>query len=261
MKKMLCITVCLFFLCGCGSLENADMDIAVETATGENAKNGWGFRKIPHDRPEFTKEQISSMEKNNCIYLGSEDDKVMYLTFDEGYENGFTPQILDVLKKHGVPAAFFITGPYFENQKEIVDRMVQEGHTVGNHTVNHPSLPDCSPEKIKSEISDLSDKFYDSYGITMKYLRPPMGEYSENTLKITSSMGYINVFWSFAYRDWETNNQKGADYAFESVTKYFHNGAVLLLHAVSKDNADALDKILTEAENQGYKFLPLDSYH
>ena len=261
MKKILCVLICLFVLSGCNTYDEEKLNLPVEVSGTENVKNGWGMRKMPGGRPEFTKDQISSMENNNCIYMGSEHEKVMYLTFDEGYENGYTAAILDTLLKHNIPAAFFITGPYLKEHNDLVKRMVNEGHIVGNHTVNHPSLPDCNIERMKKEISELSDAFFKIYGIQMKYLRPPMGEYSERTLQITSQMNYINVFWSFAYRDWETNNQKGAEYAFNEITKNFHNGAVILLHAVSRDNSNALEKILTEAINYGYTWKTLDNYN
>ncbi len=260
MKKIVIVLICIFLLTGCNNYSEEDFNTPVEVSSIENAKNGWGFKKNPGGRPEFTKAQISVMEKYNCIYMGREDEKVMYLTFDEGYENGFTATILDTLLKHNVPAAFFVTGPYLKKHGDLIGRMVNEGHIVGNHTVNHPSLPDCNTEKIKKEISELEGDFYDTYGIKMKYIRPPMGEYSERTLKITNEMGYINVFWSFAYRDWETNNQKGAESAFNEVTKNFHNGSIILLHAVSKDNAVALDRILNEAKKQGYVWKSLDNF-
>ena len=205
-----------------------------------NALNGWGYRKISGARPEFTSGQVALMDKYNCIYMGSPDEKKVYLTFDEGYENGYTAEILDTLKAEGVKAAFFITGPYFDKNTDLVDRMVAEGHIVGNHTVNHPSLPSVSDEKFEAELLDLDKKFYARYGKAMKYLRPPMGEYSERTLSLSNKLGYTNAFWSFAYRDWETDNQKGTDYAYEQVMDGIHNGIVILLHAVSVDNTRAL---------------------
>lgn len=225
-----------------------------------NKTVGWGFRPIAGARPEFTKEQMSLMDKYGCIDIGNAEDKSIYLTFDEGYENGYTAKILDTLKKHNVPAAFFITEPYLKKNADLVDRMVKEGHIVGNHTVNHPSLPSLGDEEIERELLDLDRKFFDLYGKNMKYLRPPMGEYSERTLYISKKLGYTNVFWSFAYRDWETDNQKGANYALEQVKKGLYNGAVLLLHAVSKDNAEALESIIEEARNRGYVFKSLDEF-
>ena len=249
MKKFLCL-IMIMVLCGCSSVP-----------TGQNeGVVGWGFKKIPGQKPQFTREQIETMGKYGCIYAGK-DEKSIYLTFDEGYENGYTMPILDVLRKHNVKAAFFITGPYLKEYGDIVDIMVQDGHIVGNHTVNHPSLPKKSPEKIEEEIKGLEDMFFERYGQKMKYLRPPMGEYNEKTLEITKNLGYTNVFWSFAYKDWETNNQKGKDYALSQVTKYLHGGAVILLHAVSKDNADAMEEIILKAKEMGYEFKSLDMYN
>jgi len=226
-----------------------------------NDTNGWGFRRIKGSRPEFTKMQTQMMEKYNCIYMGSSEEKVLYLTFDEGYENGYTPMILDTLKEKQVPAAFFITGPYLQKQEELVKRMLDEGHIVGNHTQNHPSLPSLiTEEKIEEEVLKLDRIFYEKFGKSMKYLRPPMGEFSERTLAVTNSLGYVNTFWSLAYKDWVTTEQKGKEYAFKNVTENLHNGAVILLHAVSKDNAEALGDIIDYARANGYTFLSLDEY-
>lgn len=263
MKKIFLILIVSFILTGCGQNKNVTETSStpqIDTSQYSNEKIGWGFRKIEGSRPEFTKGQIAAMEKFNCIYLGSDSEKVLYLTFDEGYENGYTQPILDTLKKRGVTAAFFVTGPYLREHADLVDQMVKDGHTVGNHTVNHPSMPDKSDEEVIKEITALNDIFYEKYGFSMKFFRPPMGEYSDRTLALTNSLGYTTVFWSFAYKDWETNNQKGADYTFKTVTNGLHNGGVLLLHAVSKDNAAALDSIITYAENMGYKFKSLEEY-
>lgn len=284
MKRFFCIFLVIFLLAGCGKKEENPAptavtaqeeaaaqkgEITVETSTENQpetdlkdysgAKEGWGFRKIEGSAPQFTEKQIKNMNDFGCIYLGTEE-KSIYLTFDEGYENGYTKPILDVLKKHSVPAAFFITGSYFEKNGDLVDNMVNDGHIVGNHTLNHPSLPEKTPEEIKNEVEGLNKKFFEKYGKNMKYLRPPMGEYSEKSLHITKEMGYTNVFWSFAYKDWETDNQKGKDYAFNEVKKYLHGGGVILLHAVSADNAAALEDIILYAREMGFEFKSLDEY-
>ena len=192
--------------------------------------------------------------KYNTFYIGNESEKVLYLTFDEGYENGYTGIILDCLKEKQVPAAFFITMPYLKNETDLVDRMVNEGHVVGNHSVNHPNLAKISLAQVNSELKGLDDLFYEKYGMHMNFLRPPEGEFSEKLLAYVSDMGYKTVLWSFAYRDWDIKNQKGAEYAFNQVTPYLHDGAILLLHAVSSDNAAALPKIIDFAREQGYEF-------
>lgn len=223
--------------------------------------NGWGFRRLGFGRPEFTSAQETDMENFGCVYMGEEEEKRLYLTFDEGYENGYTGQILDVLKKTETPAAFFITGAYLEREPELVGRMVEEGHIVGNHSLNHPSMPSLgSVADVEREVSALEKNFYDSFGKTMNYFRPPRGEYSQRTLAITANMGYTNVFWSLAYEDWHQDKIQGASYAYDQVMGNLHNGCVLLLHAVSKDNADALEKIITDARAQGYEFYSLDDY-
>ncbi len=261
MKKIIIVfLVCL--LCGCANSDAAKETVAetAEMQTLSNEKQGWGFRKMPGGRPEFTAKQREDMEKYGCIYEGADGGKSIYLTFDEGYENGYTEPILDTLRENNVKAAFFITGPYMKEHADIVDRMVNEGHIVGNHTVNHPSLPDKSENEIKKEIEDLDSMFSERYNSHMKYLRPPMGEYSERTLYVTKNMGYTNVFWSFAYRDWERDNQKGAAFALSEFKNNLHDGAVILLHAVSKDNAAALGDMIKYAKDSGYEFKTLDEF-
>ncbi len=226
-----------------------------------NDNNGWGFVKKKNAFPEFTKGQRDMMAKYNCIYEGNANEKNLYLTFDEGYENGFTAQILDTLKEKGVPATFFITGPYLEKNGDLIRRMVDEGHIVGNHSVNHPNMPSKGTKAaMQEEILNLDRRFFELYGEHMTYFRPPEGAYSERSLAATNDLGYKTVLWSFAYKDWETDNQKGADYAFESVMPYLHNGCVILLHAVSKDNTEALGRIIDAAREAGYTFKSLDEF-
>lgn len=224
-----------------------------------NDGSGWGFRKRKGAEPDIYQSTKDLFAKYNTYYMDQSKPKAMYLTFDEGYENGYTAKILDTLKKCNVKAAFFVTRPYLEKQTDLINRMISEGHTVGNHTVNHPNLPKLENSgKVSEELNALNKKCKELYGIEMKYMRPPEGEYSERVLAIADDLGYKTILWSFAYRDWETDSQKGADYAFEQVTPYFHDGAILLLHAVSSDNAAALESIINEAKSQGYEFRTLD---
>lgn len=275
MKKIISLLIAILLLSGCAKeksvfkneifLEEQEaVTVSLSTlgdyASYPNTMYGWGFKKnvnAPPEMPENIKELI---KKYGAIYL---DDvpKTLYLTFDEGYENGYTGEILDILKKNEVPAAFFITAPYLKKEKELVKRMVNEGHVVGNHSVNHPSLPSVTDDfLLAAEINDLNDEFKEIFGMDMKYLRPPRGEYSERTLALTRDLGYTNVFWSFAYKDWDVNNQKGVDYAYEEIKKGVHDGAVLLLHAVSKDNAKVLDVIIKDLKEEGYVFRSLDEF-
>ncbi len=235
---------------------DSDMDIAAAKSSGFSRLLRWGVvRGGPNGgQPKPDPGTPELLSRYNSLYVGDTSKKTIYLTFDEGYENGHTEKILDVLYENEVNAIFFITGPYLEKEDELIRRMVDEGHAVGNHTISHKSLPTLSDEEIEKETTGLDRRFYEKYGTNMIFLRPPRGEYSERTLKITSDLGYVNVFWSFAYDDWNTGKQRGWEYAFNKVTSNLHNGAILLLHAVSSDNAEALDAIIKEARRRGYEF-------
>ncbi len=277
MKKFLTIiSVCILLLTGCSakdnpfqkeiSLEptrpvNAVMaDVQEDYSALSNTMYGWGLKKNVNAPPEIPQNIKNIMETYHGMYLDSVP-RSLYLTFDEGYENGYTAKILDVLKENNVKAAFFVTGPYLEKEEELVRRMIDEGHIVGNHTVHHPSMPQLeSTDKVKEEITSLHNLCKEKYGIEMKYFRPPRGEYSERTLKITNDLGYTNVFWSFAYKDWDVKNQKGTENAYKQIKDGVHDGAVLLLHAVSEDNANVLDKIIKDLKSEGYRFKSLDEY-
>lgn len=266
----------LAMLCGCSQNTSVDIPHDVSVSSSElvlnadsvsdadfyaidNTSHGWGFKKTKGEEPEIPQKTVDILRKYNAFYIDEKREKVLYLTFDEGYENGYTGQILDVLKKYDVPAAFFVTGPYLEKEQELVWRMLADGHIVGNHTVHHPNLPKMvSAKAMTAELCSLNEKFASMYGGNMKYMRPPEGEYSERLLAVADTLGYKTVFWSFAYKDWDPSQQKGAEYAFEQITPYLHNGAILLLHAISKDNADSLEKIIQYAQEQGYRFNKLD---
>lgn len=228
--------------------------------TSDNTMYGWGLKKNINAPPDVPENIQNLLAANGGIYLDS-TPRTLYLTFDEGYENGYTAKILDVLKENNVKAAFFVTGPYLEKETELVKRMFDEGHVVGNHTVRHPSLPSLkSTEAVAKEITELADVCKEKYGQDMHFFRPPRGEYSERTLKISRDLGYTNVFWSFAYKDWEVDNQKGTEYAYEQIKKGVHDGAVLLLHAVSKDNAEVLDRVIKDLKSEGYRFKSLEDF-
>jgi len=173
---------------------------------------------------------------------------------------GYTPQILDTLKANNVKAAFFITGHYLNTQSDLVKRMIDEGHIVGNHTVNHPSMPDLTNDKLKEEITKLHMAVFEKFNYEMKYLRPPKGEFSQRTLELTKSLGYTTVMWSFAYDDWDENKQGREEYAKTKILSNTHNGAVILLHANSKDNANILNEVIKEIQKQGYEFKTLDEF-
>lgn len=225
----------------------------------DNTKQSWWIRlNDTHDTPGTDQSALDALSAHAGIFTGDTGSKTIYLTFDEGYENGYTAQILDALKTNGVKAAFFVTLSYLQNNPELVDRMVNEGHVVGNHSVSHLSLPDLTYSAIENELNGVDEAFYARYGKHMKYFRPPMGEYSARTLEAAKQLGYKSVFWSFAYNDWDVNNQKGADNAYNVVMANWHNGAVYLLHAVSSDNAGALDRMIKALKAEGFALKPLD---
>ena len=235
----------------------------IETSSKKqnNKKIGWGIKRSnTHEQPDVGKENQKLLEENNGICLGNPDKKYIYLTFDEGYEAGYTSQILDTLKQNNVKATFFITAHYVNTQEELVKRMIDEGHIVGNHTVNHKSLPDISDEEIKKEVMDLHQAIYEKFNYEMKYIRPPKGEFSERTLKVTNSLGYKNVMWSFAYQDWDEKKQPSEEEAKKRILDNTHNGEIMLLHGNSKTNTNILDSIIKEIKEQGYKFKSLDEW-
>lgn len=199
------------------------------------------------------------LKKYHAAYMDPTDEKVIYLTFDAGYENGNTPAILDALKKHDVSATFFVVGNYLETSPELVKRMVEEGHIVGNHTYHHPDMSKISDKQsFEKELKDLENLYTQVTGQTMKkYYRPPQGKYSENNLKMAQEMGYKTFFWSLAYVDWIQDQQPTKEAAFDKLLKRIHPGAVVLLHSTSSTNAQILDELLTKWEEMGYHFAPL----
>lgn len=229
-------------------------DQMVSSRVQEDTLKSWGLRKQEGGFPQADPGAPELLSKYGGFYIGNTDKKVLYLTFDQGYENGYTPKILDVLKLHKVQAVFFITGHYLLQNEALVKRMLDEGHEVGNHGMLHKSLPSLNEEELKKELQDLDDAFFERFKRRMKWLRPAKGEYSEKSLRLSTEMGYTNVFWSFAYQDWLAEKVRGEEYAFHQVSRYLHNGSIILLHAVSPDNAYALDRIIRDAKERGYVF-------
>lgn len=209
---------------------------------------------VPHD---ISVNNQKIYEKYNGICLDTSGEKVIYLTFDCGYENGCTNQILDVLKEKQVPAAFFVTLPYLKSAPEVTARMILEGHTVGNHSDTHPDFSTITRTDMAKEIENVDNYLRTKFGYSSCYFRFPQGAYSESALDLVNNAGYKSVFWSSAYADWDVNNLKGKQYAYETVTSRLHPGCVLLLHAVSQDNADALGDIIDYARAKGYEFKQL----
>jgi len=240
-------------------LSNTDQQKYQETSgeTVQGIERWWLKRNENHQTPEVS--DYIDLSKYDAYYVNPKcKKKKIFLTFDCGYENGFTPKILDVLKKQKIVAAFFVTKPFIREGRELVRRMKKEGHIVGNHTVHHKSMPTLSDRDNKQEIIDCAEYCKEATGYEMDhFIRPPMGEYNEKTLKLTKSMGYKTIFWSMAYVDFEVNKQPGKQYVVEHFKKYTHNGAIPLMHNVSQSNAEALDEVITNLKKEGYQFESL----
>ena len=226
-----------------------------------NKKIGWGIKRSDnHEQPDLGSSNIKTLKQYNGIAIGSNEKKYIYLTFDQGYEAGYTSKILETLKNNQVQATFFLTAHYINTQENLVKQMIDEGHIIGNHTVNHKSMPDLSEDEIKKEIMDLHQIIYQKFNYEMKYMRPPKGEFSERTLDITNSLGYKTVMWSFAYEDWNEDKQPNEEKAKEKILENLHNGEIMLLHGNSKTNTNILDSIIKEAKNMGYEFKSLEEF-
>ncbi|MEG1996114.1 MAG: polysaccharide deacetylase family protein [Oscillospiraceae bacterium] len=220
----------------------------------ENEPKGWGQGVIvdKNNRPTSCDVYQKKYGEYGAVFIKEQENKNVYLTFDEGYENGYTAKILDTLKEKDCHAVFFVTMDYVKKQEKLVKRMIDEGHVVGNHSATHPSMPKVSQEKAIDEIVTLHNYICEKFNYNMTLFRPPMGEWSTRTLEIAKQLGYKTVFWSFAYKDWETDKQMGIEKAYPKVSKAVHNGAVYLLHAVSKDNTEMLGKLIDEMRNKGF---------
>ncbi len=224
----------------------------------DNTKKCWGQGKNVDEtnRPTGCLQYQGLYGDYDAYFIG-EQEKNIYLTFDEGYENGYTSQILDTLKEKEVSAVFFVTYDYCDRNPDLVKRMIQEGHVVGNHSWSHPSMPTIDVEEAADEILKLHDYVKENFSYEMTLFRPPMGEFSEQTLALTQQLGYKSVFWSYAYEDWDPDNQMGAEAAFEKTTAAEHEGAIYLLHAVSKDNAEILGDLIDDMRANGYTLKAL----
>ena len=275
-EKFLIPIIAASLLCGCAA-NNNNNNSGTTSTTAESTTNStqtsaptakavagindlstekviWGPGNItdhqqPND-PVLLQRQFSSF---NASWL-LENEKGVCLTFDEGYENGFTPQILDVLKEKQVSAIFFVTYDFAKDNPDLIRRMIDEGHTVGNHTYRHYTMDEVSEEVAREEVMFLHDYIQNEYDYSMTLFRFPKGEFSEQALGIVNELGYKSVFWSFAYADWDTQNQVDETKAFTTICESTHPGEILLLHAVSQTNADILPKVIDDIRQQGYEF-------
>lgn len=266
--------------------ETAEADLTEEDSTEDeeqqdDADGGTVSRPVPKTRPEgFTLELDSEdwglgfgepgtqpvgnastedLAWYHAYYMGDGSEKVLYLTFDCGYENGNTEPILDALKKHNAPATFFVVGHFLETEPELVKRMVEEGHAVGNHTYHHPDMSSISDmESFENEVNDVAQLFREITGKELSpYYRPPQGKCNVRNLEMAEELGYYTIFWSLAYVDWNQDNQPSHEEAFDKLTTRVHPGAVVLLHNTSNTNGEILDELLTKWEEMGYSFRPL----
>ncbi|WP_025782786.1 polysaccharide deacetylase family protein [Sporosarcina sp. D27] len=220
----------------------------------------WGFKKAMNGEPPNAGAALESMlNEYGAIYKGKPDEKVVYLTFDNGYENGETESILDTLEKEKAPATFFLTGHYLKSAAPLVKRMVKDGHGIGNHSFDHPNMAKLSPEKMEEEWTSFDKLLEETTGIKRTvYARPPEGIFNEQVLAVGNSLGYRHIFWSVAFIDWYADKPKGRDFAYNELMNQLHPGAVILMHTVSSDNSQALPDFIRDAKKQGYTFGSLD---
>lgn len=258
-RGVLLSTLAVLLVCGVVTWTAAGNGGAVFTS-GEITN--WGLSFQQEGQPPVGNASQEYLEKFGGLYCVPTQEKTLYLTFDAGFENGNTGKILDALKKHGVKATFFLVGNYFETQPELVKRMVEEGHTVGNHTYSHPDMSAIADEaSFQNELEKNAALYRQVVGEEMpKLYRPPQGKFCESNLKMAQKLGYRTVFWSLAYVDWYENDQPTREEAFEKLLPRVHPGAVVLLHSTSATNGEILDELLTKWEEMGYTFGDLEKY-
>ena len=243
---------------GCAALVGlAGLAVSRDTAVSTAASAGnWGLSFQQPGQPPVANASAEALRQYDAYYVGDPAKKTLYITFDAGYENGYTAPILDALKKHKVPAAFFVVGHYLETAPELVKRMVAEGHIVANHTYHHPDMSAIADKAtFQKELADVETLYNQVTGQTMpKIYRPPQGKYSESNLKMAQELGYSTFFWSLAYVDWYVDKQPTKEQAFDKLLGRIHPGAVVLLHSTSATNAAVLDELLTGWKEMGYSF-------
>ena len=230
-----------------------------ETAAAVSYSENWGLGFGASGTQPTGNASAKELAEYDAFYIGNADEKTIYLTFDCGYENGNTGAILDALKKHNAKATFFVVGHFLETSPDLVRKMVEEGHTVGNHTYHHPDMSEIADvSSFQKEVEDVKLLYEEITDKEMvKFYRPPQGKYSESNLKMAKELGYYTFFWSLAYVDWYQDQQPSKEEAFEKLLNRIHPGALVLLHSTSATNAQILDELLTRWEEMGYQILPL----
>ena len=237
----------------------ASSEFPTEESAPVSAEGNWGLSFQEEGQTPVGNADFEELAKYDAYYADDTDEKVLYLTFDAGYENGNTEPILDALKKHGVSATFFVVGTYIESEPDLIRRMVEEGHTVGNHTWHHPDMSQIATmDSFCQELEAVEDAYREITGQDMtKYYRPPQGKYSESNLQMAQELGYKTFFWSLAYVDWYQDDQPAREEAFDKLLGRIHPGAIVLLHSTSSTNAEIMDELLTKWEEMGYTVRPL----
>ncbi len=261
MKKVFFAVLILAILCSCtsqGSILSSETTAVANQSEDfsafSNQKMCWGqgYDCNDQNQPLSCLDYNQKYGQHGAVFLSERES--ICLTFDEGYENGYTDSILDTLKQKNVKAVFFVTYDYAASNPQLVQRMIDEGHIVGNHSWGHPSMPDLTAEQQAEQITKLHDYVKENFNYTMTLFRAPKGEFSERSLEVTKSLGYTSVFWSFAYYDYNVNDQPTAQKAYDRVTNAAHKGAIYLLHAVSKTNDAILGDVIDRLKSQGYSF-------
>ena len=241
------------------SRQSSSLPAAGEAAVAVSTDN-WGLSFPTEGQSPVGNATVEELAQYNAYYLGDTSQKVIYLTFDCGYENGYTASILDTLKKHNAPAAFFVVGNMIKSAPDLIRRMVAEGHIVGNHTYHHPDMSSISDQAaFQKELESLEALFQETTGQTMsKYYRPPQGKYNVENLRQAKALGYKTILWSLAYVDWYVDDQPTPEQAYSKLLPRIHDGAIVLLHSTSRTNAEILDELLTKWEEMGFSFASLD---
>lgn len=255
-------TVLLVFACllAIGLIPTGVAKLSAEPESLSASATDWGLSFQKEGEAPIANASRESLQQYNAYYMGDAAEKKLYLTFDAGYENGYTAQILDVLQKEKVPAAFFLVGNFLETAPDLVKRMVEEGHIVGNHTYSHPDMSKIADARaFEAEIERFEQGFRTLTGQELpRFYRPPQGKFSEDNLKQAKEMGYATVFWSLAYVDWYNDKQPTRAEALRKLTARIHPGAIVLLHSTSRTNAEVLAELLSKWKEMGYTFASLN---
>ncbi len=257
-KKLAVTALFLFAMFFVGKGTAFVVDKCITTFFVSPKSNNWGLGFGEAGTQPTGMVTPDELKKYEAYYIGDKEEKVIYLTFDAGFENGNTEKILEALKKHNVSATFFVVGHFLETSPELVKCMLEQGHTVGNHTYHHLDLSTAKMEDFQKEMDDVANLYKDITGEEItKYYRPPQGKYSTKNLEMAKELGYQTFFWSLAYVDWYQDRQPSKEEAFEKLLGRIHPGAIVLLHSTSQTNGEILDELLTKWEDMGYCIKPL----